>query len=312
MAEAVRKILREQLEVMLANEAGSRVGDDIEHVHDMRVAVRRMRAAFRLFGGYFQPQAIKGFEKDLRKTGRALGTVRDLDVFNREAMRYLRLQPKPRRHDLDSLLNRWHEQREAARLELVDYLDSQRYQRFLQEFGDFVQTPGAGVERIPEGEPQRLLVRDVLSSTVWQLYETAWAYDRVLEEAPVTTLHALRIDCKYLRYTLEFFESLLGPEAPWLIREVTALQDHLGDIQDAEVAKAILADVMGRDKPGSPKLPAADRAHIEAYGRFRLDEQHELLATLRKAWARVDSTRFRRRLANGLLALGSSTRASTA
>ncbi len=311
MAEAVRKILREQMDVMLANEAGSRLGDDIEHVHDMRVAVRRMRAAFRLFGGYFQPEAIKRFEKDLRKTGRALGTVRDLDVFNREAMRYLRLQPKRRRHDLDPLLNLWHAQRANARLGLIAYLDSQGYRRFVQEFGDFVKTPGAGVEAVPEGQPQRLLVRDVLSSTVWQLYETAWAYDRVLAGAPVTTLHALRIDCKYLRYTLEFFEGILGPEAPWLIQEVIALQDHLGDIQDAEVASAILGDFVARDNPGEASLNTDDLDNMAAYRDFRLEEQHDLLMTLPKTWARLNSTRFRRRLAHSLLALGRSTRTST-
>lgn len=303
MAEAVRKILREQLEVMLANEAGSRLGDDIDHVHDMRVAVRRMRASFKLFGDYFQEPVVRRFQKDLRDTGQALGAVRDLDVFNRAAMRYLRRQPKRRRHDLDPLLQAWHAQRENARLGLLTYLDSQRYRRFVQRFGDFVRTSGAGVEAVPEGEVKRVLVREVLSSTVWRLYETVWAYDRVLEGAPVTTLHALRIDCKYLRYTLEFFEGVLGPETQWLIREVIALQDHLGEIQDAEVAKAILEDFAKPEIPGQAGLSEAELAAVAAYASFRLAEQHERLETLPKAWGRLNSSRFRRRLANSLLVL---------
>jgi CHAD domain-containing protein len=229
-------------------------------------------------------------------------------VFNREAMRYLRLQPKRRRHELDPLLQRWQEQRDKARLGLTAYLDSQRYRRFVKEFGDFVQTPGVGVEVIAEGEVKRVLVREVLSSTVWQLHETVWAYDRVLEGAPVTTLHALRIDCKYLRYTLEFFEGVLGPEAPWLIREVIALQDHLGDIQDAEVAKAILGDFARQETPDQAGLSEADLAAVAAYGSFRLERQRERLVALPKAWARVNSSRFRRRLAHSLLDLGISTR----
>jgi len=306
MAEAVRRVLRRQFEVMLANESGSRVGDDIDHVHDMRVAVRRMRAAFRLFGDFYQPRAIKRFQKDLRETGRALGSVRDLDVFNREAMRYLRHQPKRHRRGLDPLLAHWHEQRESARLALIAHLDGRRYHRFVKDFGEFVKTPGAGVEPVSTEEPKRLLVRDVLSSTAWQRYETIWAYDRVLDNAPATTLHALRIDCKYLRYTLEFFEGILGPGAPWLIQEVIAVQDHLGDIQDAEVAKAILDDFIAQQGG----LSEADLAGIAAYRSFRLDQQRELLVTIPKAWAQLNSARFRRRLANSLLALGSSSRNS--
>lgn len=296
MAEGVRKVLRAQFEIMLANEEGSRLGDDIEHVHDMRVAVRRMRAAFRLFGGYFQPDAIKQHKKDLRQTGRMLGRVRDLDVFNREAMRYLRRQPKRRRHDLDPLLLSWRAQRERVRLELIEYLDGDRYQRFVQEFGAFVRTAGAGVEPVPDDVAVRCRVRDVLTSTIWQLYERARAYDRVLEGAPVKTLHALRIDCKYLRYTLEFFTDVLGPDTPWLIRQVIALQNHLGDIQDAEVAKGILTTFMAQGDSDQAGQSEADSKHIAAYLNYRMEEQRSLVETLPVEWARIDGARFRSRL----------------
>ncbi len=303
MAEAIRQVLREQFDVMLANESGSRLGDDIEHVHDIRVAVRRMRTALRLFGDYYRRGAIKRFQKDLRDTGRALGGVRDLDVFNREAMRYLRQQPKRRRRDLDPLLAHWRGQRETARLGLIAYLDGEPYRAFVQGFGEFVRSPGAGVEPVPDLEPERFLVRDVLSSTVWQRYETVRAYGRVFDRAPMATLHAWRIDCKYLRYTLEYFQSLLGPDASWLIGEVIALQDHLGDIQDAEVAQGILGDFMAQVDGQRNGLDEVDLAHVATYRTYRSDRQAALLAALPKTWARVDSARFRRRLASSLLAL---------
>lgn len=44
------------------------------------------------------------------------------------------------------------------------------------------------------------------------------------------TLHALRIECKYLRYTLEFFQEVLDHSVAALIRQVIAVQDHLGEI----------------------------------------------------------------------------------
>ena len=114
MAEAVRKILRSQFQVMVDSEAGSRKGKNIDAVHDMRVATRRMRAAFRLFGSYFRPTAIAGFQKDLRKMGRALGAVRDLDVFNREAQIYLETLPEDRKDGLDPLFGQWERERRSG------------------------------------------------------------------------------------------------------------------------------------------------------------------------------------------------------
>jgi hypothetical protein len=81
MAEAGRKILRFHFAHMLSHEKGTLLGEDIEELHDMRVATRRMRAAFDVFGQYLKPKAVKKHLKRLRTAGRMLGRVRDLDVF---------------------------------------------------------------------------------------------------------------------------------------------------------------------------------------------------------------------------------------
>jgi hypothetical protein len=80
MAEACRMIFREQLTKMLLNEAGVRTSSDIEYVHKMRVATRRARVAERLYRGFFRKKRMRRFAHNLRKTGRLLGAVRDLDV----------------------------------------------------------------------------------------------------------------------------------------------------------------------------------------------------------------------------------------
>ncbi len=73
MAEAVRKVMYRQYQDMLANEAGCRSGKSIDAVHDMRVATRRLRVAFRLFGSYYKRSLVRDLEQDLRRTGRTLG-----------------------------------------------------------------------------------------------------------------------------------------------------------------------------------------------------------------------------------------------
>lgn len=306
MAEAVRKILRVQFDVMVANEAGSREGADIESVHDMRVATRRMRAAFRLFGSYFQAKAIGSFQKDLRKTGRTLGAVRDLDVFNRDAQKYLKKLDEQRRHELDPLLDHWYDQREKERQKLIAYLNSGRYRRFKNKFGRFLMSPGEGVDPISMEGVDRYQVRHVLSSCVWQLYETVRAYETVLDDASVSTLHRLRIDCKRLRYTLEFFQEVLGPDTAQLIKDVVAVQDHLGDLQDAHVASQLLTDFLksrGQAGPSSGHPPHQDLSGIAAYLAYRQDEAAHLIATFPQDWPTINSLNFRRRLAATLLAL---------
>ena len=107
LAEAGRKVMLFQFNEMLSHEAGTRLGADIEELHDMRVATRRMRAAFDVFGEAFHAKVVKTHLKGLRATGRALGRVRDLDVFIEKAEAYrLTLAPEAQ-PGLDLLLEMW-------------------------------------------------------------------------------------------------------------------------------------------------------------------------------------------------------------
>ena len=85
MSEAGRKAMYTHFLKMLANEAGTRLGEDIEALHDMRVSTRRMRAAYRIFADYYDPKIFAPFNKGLRRTGAMLGAVRDLDVLLEKA-----------------------------------------------------------------------------------------------------------------------------------------------------------------------------------------------------------------------------------
>ena len=76
-----RKILRFHLNKMKSNEIGTRLGEDINAFHDMRVAIRRMRGAISIFENYFDPVTIKKIRIGLRKSGKSLGRVRDDDVL---------------------------------------------------------------------------------------------------------------------------------------------------------------------------------------------------------------------------------------
>jgi CHAD domain-containing protein len=261
---------------MLLHEPGTRLGHDIEALHDMRVATRRMRAAFRVFGPFFVKKQIKTHLNGLKQTGRMLGTVRDLDVFEEKTQHYLETLPPDQAHVLDSLLEAWHAKRESARTHLLDYLDSEYYLQFLQKFDRFLSTPGAGALPDPVGKPVPRLVCHVAPQQIYARYDAVRAYEPLLDTATVELLHALRIDMKQLRYALEFFSPVLDLKVEPVINKVKIMQDHLGDLNDAVTAQKIIRDFMAAHRE--------EQAGLQAYLQDREQQMRYLLDTFPAAW----------------------------
>lgn len=297
MSEAGRKVILTHFMKMLANEAGTREGVDIEFLHDMRVSTRRMRAAFRIFEPFYSAKAVKRFNKGLRRTGGALGVVRDLDVLIEKAEAYEAGLAPDDGMTIQPLLENWHAARDRSRQELTEYLDSSAYRRFVEEFRTFLETPGAHARPVPAGEPVAHQVRHIVPRLVMERYEQVRAYEPILDSAPVTTYHMLRIDCKRLRYALEFFAPLLGAGAPALIKQVTGMQDLLGAMQDAHVAEGLIAEFLagqGKRKKKAPPLPPMPG--VEAYHLAQQQLQAELLAAFPAPWKSLTGLAFRRSL----------------
>ena len=298
LAEAGRKVLRFHLARMVAREAGTREGRDNEELHGMRVATRRQRAAWRVFGVAFDQKRTARHQRRLKEVARDLGAVRDLDVLIEAGEDYQKQLASADRPSFEPLLAKWRAQRDAARVVLIKELDSERYQRWVDEYIAFVQAEGIGVGSVGPVDPHR--VRDTMPSRIWAAYEGVRAYEPVMRWADVTTLHDLRIAAKWLRYTLEFVREALGPESAPVIERVVALQDHLGWLHDADVAAGLARGFLVEH--------AGDLSEEEsaAIGRYLVDREREL-ARLRRtvgpAWRGVSSLGFRRavgRLVAGL------------
>jgi CHAD domain-containing protein len=115
-------------------------------------------------------------------------------------------------------------------------------------------------------------------------------------------LHALRIECKRLRYTLEFFEEVLGAEAKEVIAEVVQLQDHLGNLNDADVANALLSDFLFASRSGTPseRLIAPG---VVAYLAVKQRELQTLIETFPQIWERFNRPEVRHWLASAIAVL---------
>ena len=310
MSEAGRKTFFYHYQRMVYHEPGTRLGEDIESLHDMRVATRRMRAAFRVFGPYYKQKAVAGYRKGLKRTGRALGPVRDLDVFRAKTHAYLSTLPQSQQHDLDGFLAVLQAHRDSAREQMNAYLDSARYARFRERFGQFVETEGMGSQssHLKGGEPRPCRVRHVAPMVIYQRLAAVRAYDEwvSMPDPPPERLHALRIACKRLRYTLEFFREVLGPDTRTLIKSIVSIQDHLGDLQDAIVARSLLGDYLHRGTWGSNTSPGEEAAMpvdvpgVHAYHVAKQRELEHLLETFPEVWQPVHEKEFGQRIAKAV------------
>lgn len=305
MTEAAAKTLRFHLEKMLEHEEGTRLGEDPEELHDMRVSTRRMRMALRVFADYLDPQVMRPVLKGLRRTGRTLGAVRDLDVFNEKTQVYLDGLPDDRAGELDDLLAAWKAERDRQREHLVTYLDGRRYRAFVEKTVALLDSPVEALAPLEVSGPRPQRVAQVLPGVLYKDMAVVWAFEGQFGdlETPLPRFHALRKACKGLRYTLEFFEGVLGPGARPLIKRVKRLQDHLGDLQDAVVTSGVLRDFItwgtwrhaGHDLPGPIEVIVAPGA--ARYLASRQEEMERLVLGFPDVWPTVAGSDFSRELA---------------
>jgi CHAD domain-containing protein len=305
-----------QFSCMLSHEKGTIKGEDIEDVHDMRVAVRRMRAAAKVFEAYLDSRKLEPYLEGLKRTLRALGEVRDLDVFKEKAEKHLKTLPSGHEHDLDALFTILSKEREKARGNLLDYLGSEKYSRFKKDFTDALSSPKTLVLQTTskncDALPHRIM--DVLPSILYARLADVYAYSEWVEGffLPIDCLHRLRIAAKGLRYTLEFFEGVIGDDAKIMIMELKKLQDHLGDLHDSIIAVDLLKSFLktgewesvenGRpsEKEGLIEGFSKGMEGVAAYCKYKEEELQTLLDTFPEAWEKIRNGEFRERIENSV------------
>jgi CHAD domain-containing protein len=295
MAEAGRKVLLKEFVRMLQHEAGSRAGEDIEDVHQMRVAVRRIRSALRLLQRYFRTKSLSPYRRQLRKLARALGAVRDLDVLIADLSQFKASLDTNQQADLQKVIESLEQKQMAARQDLIRLLDGKAYRRFIRSFGEFLTTPGDGAKALSD-DIVPIQVRHVLPGMIHGCLASVLAYDDVLDDAGPEMLHGLRIEFKRLRYTVSLFEDVLGTQIQNFIEDLKAMQEHLGRLNDIMVAQENLDDlIVGRNGYVSDSV----RAYTE-----RLNaEAANLLAQFPAMWSRFTSRKVQSKLSSALLAL---------
>lgn len=235
-AQAFSAIAAGVLAQVHANERGVVDSPDPEYLHQMRVGIRRLRSAFRLFREVLGDHALAQIDA-LRRIGGALGPARDWDVFVTETLPAVR--PALRAHGVAEVFETWcQKQRRSARSGSKKYLKTNTYQESLIGLGRWLATLG------DDGAPPALQ-QSVLKCATRILaagHARVLKRGRNIEHRSAEELHRLRIAVKQLRYATEFFSSLYSARAMATLRDrLVRLQDILGRINDAATVRQLLS-----------------------------------------------------------------------
>ncbi|MGI8649424.1 MAG: CHAD domain-containing protein [Rubrobacter sp.] len=242
--EVAFAVLRRQFGSFLAHEPGARIGEDLEELHDMRVASRRMRAAIKIFKNAL-PARSAHFERELKWIAACLGEVRDLDVQLEQLDVWLVEADQEDRASLEEIRSALQEGRKKARLGMLRSLETRRYERFIELYTAFLVR---GPSRRTVGS--RLPVVDSGSRLISKPYRKFRRLgDRISPDSLAEEYHELRKRGKRLRYTLEFLTPVYGGAAKDLVSTLKVVQDVLGDHQDADTAAGRLRTLA---PPASP------------------------------------------------------------
>jgi CHAD domain-containing protein len=294
--EATRAILRQLLETMRANEAGIRADIDTEFLHDYRVAIRRTRSALGQIRNVFPAETTERFKQDFRALGTLTNELRDLDVYLLAEPDYRAMLPEALRDDISPLFSLLRSRRADALDHVIQGLDSERYQRFVADWEAFITGPGGDdASAVNAGVPIIALAR----KRIYQRYRRIvrdGSY--ILEHTEDELLHALRIECKKLRYLLEFFASLFpSKEMSKMIRQLKRLQDNLGEFTDLEVQQRFLlsvAEALDMDDAGTRRALVATGALVETMARRQQDVKANFAETFREFASPAHRKQFRK------------------
>jgi CHAD domain-containing protein len=304
LAETARRQLRTHFQELLVMEREVRKDTDIEAIHDMRVATRRLRAILPTIRPVVAEETLRPFRKHLRKIAWSLGEVRDCDVFLDLVRHYIEQQPDDQRAAMSPLVTALQRDRAAAYKRLMVVLDSSAYETFKRDFARFLTDRA-------EGWDTTLRVCDVVGSILWQRYEALRSYETVIpmdDEAATsqtnqtsqkgneddTALHETRIAGKHLRYVLEMLSDQHGELVDRLLTPIKALQGSLGSIQDIAVAKTYVAAL---------ETTKEEQEALDRYLRSREEERARLLEESKEHWRELVSEGYRRALAELLVRL---------
>lgn len=246
IADTIGPVLGKAIADIKAHEDGSRRGGDIEDVHKMRVATRRVRAYLKAARPALDRMATDRLRSDVKELAGTLGVIRDHDVMIHRLHVEAGLLGDPDTGALEHLIGRLDSERIAGRDQLINELDDPSYNALLAELEGAAAQP-------PVADPWADL-HELAADEWWTLEKAHRKLHRKFgKNPPNDELHELRIYGKRARYAAELLHDK-GAVSTFL-EALAAFQEVLGDHQDACVLEDRLRQLV--EESGDPRAGIA-------------------------------------------------------
>jgi len=248
--ESTQRLLQSTHSILQKNEHGIKNNIDTEFLHDYRVAIRRTRSILKQLKGVYDQRETAFYLNAFKELGKKTNQLRDSDVYLLQQETYYNFLPAFLQLSLKPFFNDIAASRKKLHKQFCSYLASSDYQLFLHKWHKFVYR-----DSLPDSlqaPNASLSTRVVAKGSIKKAWKKVIRHGRhISSETTDAELHALRIDCKKLRYLLEFFSSIFPHNSiiP-VIRKLKELQDNLGDFVDCSVQLQFLCDRLNAMPPG--------------------------------------------------------------
>ena len=234
--DGARLIIAARLTEMCDYRAAALDWSDIEGVHDMRVASRRLRSILQDFAPYFRKRAFHRMRDAIKEIADALGGVRDHDVAIDALAALAAEAPEDTKAGVERLADERRRQREPARVKLAAVVTEEHTATLLRDALATLKTvPARRRVKGSTAPVAELSLRDAGRHIIgrhWRrLSDASDSLKYPLKSKP---LHAMRIDAKKFRYALELFAPGWSDALTPFAKEVAELQSSLGDVHDCD------------------------------------------------------------------------------
>ncbi len=277
--ETANAIIGAYLPVARRNEQGVIDDIDVEYLHDYRIALRKIRSVISLFKGVYSDKQTEKLKQRFSDLMAPTGRLRDLDVYLLEREFFFDLLPESLHGGLERMFEMFAAERGQALQKLSKHLKSKGYEAEITKLIHLFDTP----KKLHAGPEADAPAHDFASALIWKRYrkicKIAAGIDDQTEDEEV---HELRIQCKKLRYLMEFFAPAFPKDDfKSLIKPLKKLQDNLGLFNDYSVQQESLKDFLeglgAGDHAGNMQLAQSVGALIAVLHQRQLAERQKVV-----------------------------------
>jgi inorganic triphosphatase YgiF len=272
--DAFRAIVQNCLRQIIANEPGVRAGD-AEALHQMRIGLRRLRAAIAGFAKVSADSEQDRIKAELKWATNELGPARDLDVFATDVLKHLSETGAGEKEFAEASCD-FTLKRGAVYAVATDFVRSDRFRRSLLDVAEWVETgpwtidAGADAER-----PVEKQAAEVLAKFRKRIREKG----KHLRELDARARHKLRIRAKNLRYMIEFLVGVFpghknAKKRKAALTSLRTLQDTLGSLNDIVARKALISNGDGLSVHAAAMVDAGEAKADKLLEQARVAHAH--------------------------------------